>query len=168
MWPKEERHGEYIKGVNILPYLQHSTLINYNKWKRFKHQTIRMLGETTLQWPKSVITWMLFFKFVQFSIFTKSILKYFFINYIQNKVVQSPNNPIFKRNYIFKLILNDEKLRLWKLVHGSIYSKKYSDNCKTWWSTLSYIEYELITPFQFQLNYFTLAISQKNWMMFFI
>jgi hypothetical protein len=46
---------------------------------------------------------------------TKPILKEVLIKYIQNKVVQVPNNAIFKRNYIFWLILNDvEKKSLLK------------------------------------------------------
>ncbi len=49
----------------------------------------------------------LFFKIVWLFITTKPILKDFFINYTQNKVVQLPNNVIVKRNYNFFLILND-------------------------------------------------------------
>jgi hypothetical protein len=49
-----------------------------------------------------------------------------------------------------------------KLVHVPMYSKNYLNNYKIWWSALSYIEYELITPFQFHLQSFTLAISQKH------
>jgi hypothetical protein len=49
-----------------------------------------------------------------------------------------------------------------KLVHVSIYFLNYSNNCKTWSSVLSYIEYELITPFKFHLKSFTPVISQKH------
>jgi len=49
-----------------------------------------------------------------------------------------------------------------KLVHVPIYSKNYSNNCKTWWNSLSYIEYEFITPFQFHLKSFILTISKKK------
>jgi len=49
-----------------------------------------------------------------------------------------------------------------KLIHVPMYSKNYLNNCKTWWSIFSYIEYELITPFQFHLKSFTIAISQKH------
>jgi hypothetical protein len=38
---------------------------------------------------------------MQLSISTEPILKEAFINYIQNKVVQLPNNEIVKENYIF-------------------------------------------------------------------
>jgi len=37
-----------------------------------------------------------------------------------------------------------------------------SNNCKTWWSILLYIEYELIIPFQLQLKSLTNVISQKT------
>jgi hypothetical protein len=57
----------------------------------------------------------LFFKIVSFSTSTKSILKDFFINYTQNKVVQLSNNAIVKRNYILKLLLNDLIVHLWKI-----------------------------------------------------
>jgi hypothetical protein len=43
-----------------------------------------------------------------------------------------------------------------------IYFLSDSNNCKTWWSTSSYIEYELIVPFQLQLKKFTHVISQKT------
>ncbi len=46
---------------------------------------------------------------MQLSTSTKQILKEGFINYTQNKVVQLPNNAIIKGNYMFWLILNDEK-----------------------------------------------------------
>jgi hypothetical protein len=63
--------------------------------------------EGVLYWVKThysrqkMLSQMLFFKIVQLSTSTKPILKEFFINYIQNKVVQFPNNKNFKRNYIF-------------------------------------------------------------------
>jgi len=44
-----------------------------------------------------------------------------------------------------------------------IYSKNDSNKCKTWWSTFSYIEYEVIVPFQLQLKSFTHVISQKTY-----
>jgi hypothetical protein len=47
----------------------------------------------------------LFFETMWFSTSTKSILKEVFINYIQNKVVQLPNNAIVKINYYYLLIL---------------------------------------------------------------
>jgi hypothetical protein len=45
---------------------------------------------------QKMLSQILFFEIVQLSIFTKPILKEFFINYIQNKVVQLPNNAIVK------------------------------------------------------------------------
>jgi hypothetical protein len=36
------------------------------------------------------------------------------------------------------------------------------NNCKTWWSSWWYIEYELTIPFQLQLNFLTHVISQKT------
>jgi hypothetical protein len=47
-----------------------------------------------------------FVKLIWLSTSTKSILKEVFINYIQNKVVQLPNNKIVKRNKNYLLILN--------------------------------------------------------------
>jgi hypothetical protein len=44
----------------------------------------------------------LFLKNVQLSTSTKPILKEdLFINYVQNKVIQLPNNAIVKENYVF-------------------------------------------------------------------
>ncbi len=56
-------------------------------------------GEKTLQWPKDV-TIFIFSENVWFSTFTKLMLKNVFTNYIQNMVVQLPNNVIFKRKII--------------------------------------------------------------------
>jgi len=63
--------------------------------------------EGVLYWVKThysgpkMLSQMLFFKIVQLSTSTKPILKENFINYIQNKIVQFPNNKNFKGNYIF-------------------------------------------------------------------
>jgi hypothetical protein len=63
--------------------------------------------EGVLYWVRThysgqkMLSQMLFFKIVQLSTSTKPIIKDFFINYIQNKVVQFPNNKNFKGNYIF-------------------------------------------------------------------
>jgi hypothetical protein len=48
---------------------------------------ISHVGESTLWWPKNVIT-NIVFETVQLSISTKPILEEVFINYTQNKVVQ--------------------------------------------------------------------------------
>jgi hypothetical protein len=84
-------------------------------------------------------------------------------------VVQLPNNAIVKGNYIFWLILNDERVFLWKniccyniLQLVQIYFLNDSNNCKNWWSILLYIEYELIVPFQLQLKSLTHVISWKT------
>jgi hypothetical protein len=37
-----------------------------------------------------------------------------------------------------------------------------SNNYKTWWSTLLYIEYEFIVPFQLQLQSLAHVITQKS------
>jgi hypothetical protein len=50
---------------------------------------------------QKMLSQILFFKTMQLSTSTKPILKEVFINYIQNKVVQLPNNENFKENYIF-------------------------------------------------------------------
>jgi hypothetical protein len=50
---------------------------------------------------------MLFFKIVQFSTSTRSILEEVLINYTLNKIVQLLNNIIVKGTYIFLLILSD-------------------------------------------------------------
>jgi hypothetical protein len=58
--------------------------------------------EGVLYWVKThysrqkMLSQMPFFKIVQLSTSTKPILKEFFINYIQNKVFQFPNNKISK------------------------------------------------------------------------
>jgi hypothetical protein len=44
-----------------------------------------------------------------------------------------------------------------------IYSKKDSNNNKTWWNTWSYIEYELIVLFQPQLKSLIQMILQKTY-----
>jgi hypothetical protein len=44
-------------------------------------------SENTLQWPKNVVT-NIIFQTMWFSTFAKPILKELFINYTQNKVVQ--------------------------------------------------------------------------------
>ncbi len=56
---------------------------------------------------QKMLSQILFFKIVQLSTSTKPILKEVFINYIQNKVAQLPNNTIVKGNYYFWLILNN-------------------------------------------------------------
>jgi hypothetical protein len=57
-------------------------------------------GESMLQWPKNVVT-NIVFKIIQLLTSTKPILKEFFINYTQNKIVQLPGNAIIKGNYFF-------------------------------------------------------------------
>jgi hypothetical protein len=57
--------------------------------------------------PQKILLQILFLEIMQLSISTKPMLKEFFINYTQNKVVQLPNNVIVIGNYILKLILND-------------------------------------------------------------
>jgi hypothetical protein len=52
-------------------------------------------GESTLQWPKNVVKNTIFQNCVTFN-FNQANSKRGF--YIQNKVVQIPNNAIFKRN----------------------------------------------------------------------
>jgi hypothetical protein len=42
------------------------------------------------------------------------------------------------------------------------YSKNDSNNFKTWWSILLYIEYDLIALFKLQLKSLTHVILQKN------
>jgi hypothetical protein len=64
-----------------------------------------------------------FFKILQLSTSIKPILKDGFINYAQNKIVQLPNNAIIKGNYIFWLILNDEKYICEKIKPIKIYCK---------------------------------------------
>ncbi len=55
-----------------------------------------------------------FFKMMQLSMSMKPILKKVFIDYTTNMVAQFSNNAIVKRNYIFWLILNDQRVYLWK------------------------------------------------------
>ncbi len=56
---------------------------------------------------QKMLSQIFFFKIMQLSTFTKPVLKELFIDCIQNKVVQLPNNAIVKWNYIILLILND-------------------------------------------------------------
>jgi len=68
----------------------------------YKSPHMSQWGESRLQWPKHVVTKKIF-KIIQLSTSTKPILKEFFINCIQNKIVQLPNNVIVKGIYFFCL-----------------------------------------------------------------
>jgi hypothetical protein len=54
-------------------------------------------GESTLLWPKDVVTNVVFQNYATFNFHQANILKKI-VNYTQNKVVQLSNNAILKEN----------------------------------------------------------------------